>query len=333
MVFCQREIQTLGFTCYINLWCRKKMLEVAKQMNLSGIAERRSWRVENHGKSGGHIEISAWDFGGTGEIAYLQHANGLCGALWALVATRLKARFRVIAVDCRGHGDSQGLVVPDDYGWDVMVDDVRRVTSELLQETGKEQIALGVGSSFGGILLAGAEARSPDLFRRLVMLDPPIHPSPELLAEMGVDFTPPASTREGLVEQTLKRKYVWESRAAAGTAWREKPLFAPWQDAAFDLYLNEGMRDRKDGQVELKCHPTVEAHIFATTGSLGLFDYAPQVQIPVELVHAEQGFFDYAFYQHIAAVFPNCNLSQMPAGHMLPLEIPDIVAEFLLDSA
>ena len=302
-------------------------------MNLNEIAERRSWRIENHGRSGGHIEISAWDFGGTGEIAYLQHANGLCGALWALVAQRLKERFHVIAVDCRGHGDSQALIVPDDYGWDVMVADIDLVTRELLRETGEQQIALGVGSSFGGILLAGAQAQSPDRFQKLVMLDPPIHPSPEVIAQMGVDFEPPPATREGLVEQTLKRKYIWESRAAARIGWREKPLFAPWQDAAFDLYLNEGMRDREDGQVELKCHPTVEAHVFATTGSLGLFDYAPNVQIPVELVHAEQGFFSHEFYRHIAAAFPDCHLSQLPAGHMLPLEIPGSVADFILDKA
>ena len=298
-------------------------------MNLSDVATRRSWRVENTGASGGQIEISGWDFGGEGELALLQHANGMCAGLWALVAQDLNKRFRVIALDCRGHGNSAHLKVPDDYDWLTMVTDIRLVAAEILAELGQERAALGLGSSFGGILLAAAEAETQGLFRKLIMLDPPIHPSPELIAQMGVDFSPPVSGREGIVEQTLKRKYIWESREAAATAWRNKPLFAPWQDAAFEIYLNEGMRDRPDGQVELKCHPTVEAHIFATTGSLGLFDYAPRVEIPVELVHAGLGFFTYEFYEHIAAVFPNCALSQLPAGHMLPLEAPDAVVEFV----
>ncbi|NKB99840.1 MAG: alpha/beta fold hydrolase [Pseudomonadales bacterium] len=298
-------------------------------MKLDEIAQRRNWRIANAGQTGGQIEIGGWDFGGSGELAVLQHANGMCAALWALVATQLTDRYHVIAIDARGHGDSEHLTVPDDYGWDVFVQDIISVTELILVETQHERIALGLGSSFGGILLAGAEAKSPGLMDRLVMLDPPIHPTEELAAQMGIEWQTTPSMRAGLVEQTLKRKYIWESRQAAHAGWREKPLFAPWDDRAFAVYLDEGMRDRDDGQVELKCHPTVEAHIFATTGSLGLFDYAPMVNIPVDLVHAKDGHFPLKFYEQIATVFPNCNLSQLDAGHMLPLEAPTAVVEFI----
>ncbi len=300
-------------------------------MKLDEIAQRRTWQIMNAGQSGGQIEISGWDFGGSGEIALLQHANGMCAALWALVATELTDRYHVIAIDARGHGDSQHLTVPDDYGWDVFVQDILHVTELIFEQTQQDQIALAIGSSFGGILLAGAEAKSPGLMRRLVMLDPPIHPTEALAEQMGVEWQAAPSMREGLVEQTLKRKYVWESREAADAGWRAKPLFAPWDDRAFALYLDEGMRERDDGQVELKCHPTVEAHIFASTGSLGLFDYAPVVTIPVDLVHAKHGHFRYEFYQHIAKVFPNCELSQLDAGHMLPLEAPGAVVELVYE--
>ena len=299
-------------------------------MKISEVATARRWRVENQGRSGGTIEIAGWDFGGEGELALLQHANGMCGALWALVATQLTTNYRVIALDCRGHGDSEMLTVPDDYDWPVMVADIAQVADSLTQEFGVDQIALALGSSFGGILLAGTAAKYPNLFKRLVMLDPPIHPTDELIEQMGVNFQAPPSSREGLVEQTLKRKYIWDSRESARQAWQDKPLFSVWDARAFDIYLNAGMKDREDGQVELKCHPTVEAHIFASTGSFGLFDYAPHVQIPVELVHAEQGFFSAEFYGYVSNVFPQCRLSSMPAGHLLPLEAPDVVANFVL---
>lgn len=300
-------------------------------MKMSDVATAKRWRVENGGDSGGEIEIAGWDFGGEGELVLLQHANGMCSALWALVAASLTPRFHVIALDCRGHGDSERLKVPEDYNWRVMVADISQIARLILDENDQQQFALAMGSSFGGILLAGVAAENPELFRQLIMLDPPIHPSEELIRDMGVDFTPPPSNRGGIVEQTLKRKYIWESREAARSAWEDKPLFSVWDERAFTLYLEEGMRDLPDGQVELKCHPTVEANIFATTGSFGLFDYAPKVQIPVDLVHAESGFFSLEFYRHIAAVFPDCTLSELPGGHMLPLEVPDAVAEFALD--
>ena len=298
-------------------------------MNIGEVATRKHWRIPNRGRSGGEITIAGWDFGGTGELALLQHANGMCAAMWALVATQLTDRYHVVAVDCRGHGDSERLVVPDDYEWVVMAGDVAEVAQRLLIEHQQAQIAVGIGSSFGGILQAGAASMNPSLFEKLILLDPPIHPSDELIERMDITFQAPPSGREGLVEQTLKRKYVWASRDDARLAWRDKPLFSPWDARAFDLYLNEGMRDLDDGQVELKCHPTVEANIFASTGSFGLFDYAPKVENPVELVHAEKGFFSAEFYGHIAKVFPDCRLSALPGGHMLPLEVPDKVVEFV----
>ena len=122
-------------------------------MEIDSVAKRVRWRVENQGQSGGELEISGWDFGGEGELAVLQHANGMCGALWALVATQLTAQYHVVALDCRGHGDSDGLTVPDDYEWPVMVADIVQVCGLLLDEHEQEHIALALGSSFGGILL------------------------------------------------------------------------------------------------------------------------------------------------------------------------------------
>jgi len=150
---------------------------------------------------------------------------------------------------------------------------------------------------------------------------------------MGIDFPAGDGGRPGLVEQTRKRKAVWPSREAARAAWQDKPLFSPWVPEAFALYLEEGMQDRDDGQVELKCPTTVEAHIFETTGSLGLMEYAPKVTAPVELVQATRSFSRREFYEHIAATFPNCHVTSIDAGHMLPLEAPDAVADLVLGLA
>jgi len=301
-------------------------------LNIEDHAQAITWRVSNYSASGGEISISGWDFGGEGPIALLHHANGMCAATWAPVAMSLRARYRVFAIDARGHGDSQHLSVPEDYAWSNYVDDLAQVANQIKSSCGVARIALGVGSSFGGIVTAAAQAQNAQLFSRLVILDPPIHPTSASAAAVGIEWVE-ASTdqRKILVEQTLKRTAVWASRDAARQAWRTKPLFAPWHDQAFDLYLSQGLRDRDDGQVELKCDPTVEAHIFATTGSLDVLDYAPKVRVPVHLVRAQKGFFAVGFFRGVAGLFANAEFSEIAAGHMLPLEAPEMVVEMLLE--
>ena len=99
-------------------------------------------------------------------------------------------------------------------------------------------------------------------------------------------------------------------------------------EEAFELYLSQGMAEVDDG-VQLKCDPRVEAHIFATTGTLDVLAFAPQVKVPVLLTHAAQGFFPEVFFRRLSELFPQGGFAQLAAGHMLPLEAPEAVANLL----
>ena len=245
----------------------------------------------------------------------------MCAATWGLVARALTRDYRVVAIDARGHGDSAHLSVPEDYSWEYFVSDLSQVARQLLAETGESSVALGLGSSFGGIVTAGTEAAHSGLYQRVVMLDPPIHPTADLVEALGLTMVAePGSRREQLVAQTLRRRSVWSSRDEARNAWADKPLFAPWHGAAFDLYINEGMGDQPDGSVALKCPPEVEA-FFQTTGSLGVLDYAPGDACTVCM--RPQVFL--RFFRLVATLFPQGEFAQIDGGHMLPLEVPDLV--------
>jgi pimeloyl-ACP methyl ester carboxylesterase len=276
----------------------------------------------------GSIEIAGLDWGGSGPIALLHHANGFGAASWWLVAEQLRTRFRVVAIDARGHGDSDTRPIPEGYRWEYLVDDLRQVAHQLLEETGESAIALGVGSSLGGIVTAGAEALNPGLFGRIAMLDPPIHPNDALVKALKLEL-PAQPQRPNIAEQARKRSAIWPSRDTARQAWRDKPMFSTWLPRAFELYLQEGFRDRDDGTVELKCNPHVEATIFETAGSLDTFEFAPRVNAPVLLVRAGQGMFPPVIFEHLAGLFPDCTYQVVDAGHLLPMEAPDLVIELL----
>ena len=104
--------------------------------------------------------------------------------------------------------------------------------------------------------------------------------------------------------RTLRRRATFDSRQQALKNWQDKPLFAVWQKEAFNLYIEQGMRETEDGQVTLKCETKVEAHIFATTGELAVLDFAPKVFVPVAFVHAKQGFFSEVFFSQACNPFP-----------------------------
>jgi pimeloyl-ACP methyl ester carboxylesterase len=106
------------------------------------------------------IEIALQDWGGSGPLALLHHANGFCAALWAPIAEHLRRRFHVVAMDARGAGDSPLPHVREGENpcrWDDMANDLVGVAEALLAETGHTQLGLGLGHSFGGTLTLIAE--------------------------------------------------------------------------------------------------------------------------------------------------------------------------------
>ncbi len=274
------------------------------------------------------IEIAAFDWGGDRPIALLHHANGMCGATWSLVADQLAHRYRVVAIDARGHGDSSAPPSPEGYPMHAFVEDLTAVARALLSELGHTRIAYGIGSSFGGIVTAMAEAENPGLFERIAMLDPPIHPDDALRAQLdpsgGI-----VDPRQLIAAQARKRNAVWPSRDSARSAWQDKPMFKAWMPRAFDLYLAEGFRDRTDGQVELKCRPDVEATVFANSGELDIYAAAPGIASPVLLVRAGRGTLPAQAFDHLCRLLPRCTMRTPDVGHLLPLEAPELTLQLL----
>jgi 3-oxoadipate enol-lactonase len=99
----------------------------------------------------------------------LLHALGERGASWAPVTARFAERFRVIAPDLRGHGDSDW---PGSYSFQLMCDDVLGLFDLL----GLEKVTL-VGHSMGASVAYLVAMRQPARVERLIIEDaPPPYP-------------------------------------------------------------------------------------------------------------------------------------------------------------
>jgi 3-oxoadipate enol-lactonase len=95
----------------------------------------------------------------------LLHALGERGRDWAPVSDRFAERFRVFALDLRGHGDSDW---PGTYSFQAMRDDV----VDALDQLGLGAVTL-VGHSMGGGVAYLVVMQRPDLVGRLIVEDAP----------------------------------------------------------------------------------------------------------------------------------------------------------------
>jgi pimeloyl-ACP methyl ester carboxylesterase len=271
------------------------------------------------------VEIALLDWGGEGPLALLHHANGFCAATLDLVARPLRSHLRVIGMDARGHGDSSTPTGDDAFAWHQFGADVAAVARHLAPEHGG-RIALGLGHSFGGTSILLAASEEPRLFERILCVDPVLHPP-----QQGASLDPQRSERgTELIERASKRRSVFPDRDEAGDTWREKPLFASWLPAAFALYLAEGLRDRPDGQVELKCAPTTEAAVFSGGGQSDVWARAKGLSVPTRLLWATHGDFPRAVYEGFAAQLGRAEIVDVEGRHLIPMEDPDTVVRATL---
>lgn len=250
--------------------------------------------------------------GGVGPVDVLfVHANGFCKELWEPVTRAVSERidpFRWMSMDQRGHGDSG--VGDHPYEWDLVARDV-------LEVIGESSGIVGVGHSSGGAAIARAEILQPGTFRAMVLIEPIIFPPPH-----GRYDIPLAVVAD-------QRRAVFRDRAAAHVRFSER-AFQDWDPEVLDLYVDHGFRDTEHGW-ELKCAPEVEADYYREGNNHDTWDRLGEVANPVVLVAGEDSDSHHGPYlSQLQARFPRAHLEVIPdAGHLVPMERPDVVADLV----
>lgn len=261
------------------------------------------------------VRLRTWEWSGAGQPALLVHATGFHGRLWDPIACRLAPARRVIAIDQRGHGDSDKPEM--DYHWRWFARDVACVVRALGLSG-----AVGIGHSGGAAAIARAELEGPGTFGALVLIEPIIYP-PAPRRAPGIDALAAAARR---------RRMTWESRNQMLASWSGRPPFASWRREVLEAYVTHGARDRPGGAVELKCPGEYEARMFEQSGSLDSFQRLEGLRPPVLLLFGQQSAtFTPAQRAVLAARIPRCAVREIPgATHFAPMEEPGRLAEEIL---
>jgi pimeloyl-ACP methyl ester carboxylesterase len=147
----------------------------------------------------GAMRFHYLDWGNNGHPVLFLHGGGLNAHTWDVVALMLHERFRCIALDQRGHGDSEWSPTRD-YGVETQVGDIEGFVELLRLDN-----PLLVGQSMGGLNAISYAIRHSERMKGLVIVDvgPEINPSgAERIREFS--STPELDSPEAFLERATK---------------------------------------------------------------------------------------------------------------------------------
>ena len=262
------------------------------------------------------------DWGGTGPVLHLAHANGFPPGTYRQLIQALTPRAHVFTARSRS-------VVPDTEprslrSWEDLAEDL----AASLRARGLQDV-VGVGHSMGGVATLLASLKYPGLFRSVVMLDPVIFTGGrlvliQLLGLFGQQGRiPPA-------RMALRRRNHWGSREEAGESYRKKALFRNFHPDALRDYLTHGLTEAPGGGFRLTIPREWEARIFSTTVS-GLWRRMRAVTVPTLVLRgADSDTLTAPALARVRSTLPGARTEEVPGGHLFPLEHPEACARRIL---
>ena len=260
------------------------------------------------------VRLRTQDWGGEGEPIVLLHATGLLGRIYRPFAEPLRAIGRVYSYDQRGHGDS--AAAPDgNYDWTLTMKDLEGFIATM----GWRNVR-AIGHSAGATAIGGLAAERPDLISRAALVEPVIFESPT---------APELGWRNPFIERTLKRKRVFDSVEAMVSNFDHKPPYSTWRKDILLDYCEFGTRPTRDGRRELKCTPEVEAKLYETAPEFDGLQRILNCKIPLLIMFgARSDSLGATLSGKIANQLKTAQVIDVPdAGHFLPMEKPDYVAD------
>jgi len=282
-------------------------------MSADGPRRRVPARV---GSSDG-VQVAVHELGGDGPVLLVGHATGFHGRCYLPMAASLAERYRCVAFDYRGHGDTpmpSGVAV----SWERYGDDATAVARAVSAATGAPLVAFG--HSMGGACLLMAARREPELFERLVLFEPIVFPPG------GV--RDPEAGPSPLIAGARRRRASFPTLEEAIANYAAKPPLGAFTPAALDAYVRFGFRRGDDGQFHLCCDPEVEAATFEAGSEHRTWDALEEIEVPVLVVagrvDADQ---PSAIAAAVAERLPRGRYLEVPEiDHFGPMVRPDLVA-------
>jgi pimeloyl-ACP methyl ester carboxylesterase len=258
----------------------------------------------------------------TKNVINFAHANGFPTGSYQTLFNYLPDNTQVIALDKYGHDPKK----PINHNWQAQVEELITYV-EGQQVDGNKVICLG--HSFGGVISFIACCQRPDLFKGLIMLDPPALSGVGALAARllkktkWIDKFSPAGRAEN-------RRSKWPLGTDIGSTFTRRKLFREFDSRCLGDYITYGISERNN-QLELTFDAQVEADIFRNIPS-NLSSYKNKLTIPATLIHGNTtDVFPHHVFRNFIKLNKHIKLKTITGGHMFPLENPEKTAKLIAE--
>ncbi|WP_299977485.1 alpha/beta hydrolase [uncultured Pseudoteredinibacter sp.] len=270
----------------------------------------------HHGK--GHFNELLSEKEGA-ETIHFYHATGYPFGSYADLLSRLADDYNIFGLAHRGCWEDQAEP-NSSIAWHNYADDL----IEFLDRQ-KRGPVIGMGHSIGGVTTMFAAIKRPDLFSKIVLIDP-VFVAPPLwymsrLARLLNKPVPMAAVAK-------KRPNQWASREEAVNFHRSKRAFSRFTEKSMEAYGHFGIKETDKG-FGLRFSRDWEAHIYSSVPYI--WRQLPKLKLPVLGLRGE--FSDvlmdksWGRWQKLRPQDQLFSLSE--AGHMLPHERPLECAEHI----
>lgn len=274
-------------------------------------------------------EMAGIRFGADGppDLVFL-HATGFNALTYRALLEPLGERFRVVALDQRGHGLSHLPAEPTQMsGWEIYGRDLVAAFEAL----GDGPPVVLSGHSMGGAVSTMAAEARPARVASLVLLDP-VMPTEEWITKLL--GSPELEKRiESLpIARGASRRRAWfANKQEAVDAYRGRGAFTSWVGRFLEDYVEDGFVAMPDGDgVVLSCAAGWEAATFASSRHNGA-DLLARVKAPATILIGEKNSVSRSVDEAASRTTARRTVETLPGTtHFLPMERPDIVRQRLI---
>lgn len=263
-------------------------------------------------------------------LLHIASANGFVPQVYLPLLRPFMDRYHVFSLPPRAlWGDGLPPPVNAQTSWRSLADDL---LAAFAQYDVRDVVALG--HSFGGVASLLALLQSPQLFKALILLDPTIL-THEIIAMQRVAQTQGLADQHPLALGAAHRRRTFESVQEAYARFRDRSIFADWDDEALRLYAEYGTSDASDGTRTLSWLPEWEAYYFSNAYTEIWEDLPRLNDVDVPMLIIGGGVSD-TFVPETAAtlreMLPRATHISIPGhGHLFPQSAPQETAQVIAD--
>lgn len=250
---------------------------------------------------------------------HFAHANGFPASSYNALFDALPSHFSRLNLEKFGHDP----LLPVNANWRNQVNElIKHITAQNTDRRG----VYAVGHSFGAVISYMAACEQPDLFRGLIMLDPPLVVGPMSHFFRFAKKTPlinkltPASLAE-------TRNTRWPAATDMEAYFHGKALFRNMDKRCVRDYVRSVTQTHGD-YTSLTFRADVEAALFRNVPH-NLGKYKGKLKCPALLITAkDSAVCKPSMYQRLLKHNAISHI-ETKGGHMFPLEFPETVADLI----